>query len=96
MVSLCDFCWNTISIGWQLVRHSHADANWLTGDCLALNSESKNEKGSGSGSSYVQNLGYYTKHWAKSTRKAVMNKSLCPTILIEITGPEISSLHKSS
>jgi len=38
----------------------------------------------------MQNVGYFTKHWVDETRKSTWKKSLCPTILIEITGPEIA------
>lgn len=55
---------------------------------MLLNLEVKNEKGSGGGCSYMQNINYYSKHWA--SRKTASLVSHCPTILLEITGPEIS------
>ena len=70
------------------MRHGNADANWIVNDRMLLNLELKNEKGSGGGCSYMQNIYYYSKHWAN--RKTAALVSLCPTILVEITGPEIS------
>lgn len=68
----------------------NADGSWIMGGSLLLNLELKNEKGTGGGSSYMQSIGYFTKHWVNETRKSTWKKSLCPTILVEITGPEIS------
>lgn len=81
---------SNIAQGWTLVRHGNTDANWIVNDCMLLNLEAKNEKGSGTGCSYMQNLNYYSKHWAERKLKALA--SHCPTILVEITGPEISSI----
>eukprot|EP00026_Physarum_polycephalum_P006376 Phypoly_transcript_06418.p1 GENE.Phypoly_transcript_06418~~Phypoly_transcript_06418.p1 ORF type:complete len:436 (+),score=40.61 Phypoly_transcript_06418:399-1706(+) len=74
--------------GWTLVQHGNADANWIVDERMLLNLEVKNEKGSGGGCSYMLNINYYIKHWAN--HKIAALESLCPTILLEITGPEIA------
>jgi hypothetical protein len=87
------FVFNSLAVsnivqGWTLVRHGNTDANWIVNDCMLLNIETKNEKGTGTGCSYMQNINYYNKHWAEHKLKTLI--SYCPTILVEITGPEIS------
>ena len=51
----------------------------------------KREKGIGGVCcSYMQNLGYYIKSWTDVVTDSVAEKSNCPSILVELTGPEIS------
>lgn len=77
--------------GWDLLPGRSDYAKWVVGRCLVANIEMKREKGTGGNCcSYMQNLGYYTLSWVDDVAATVIDRSNCPSILIELTGPEIS------
>lgn len=77
--------------GWDISAIAgKAEVKWLVGPCLIINMELKRDKATGTGSSYMQNICYYIENWTDVAAKPVRIGSNCPSILVEITGPEIS------
>lgn len=57
---------------------------------MILNKEDKLAKGEGGGDAYMQNVGYYALFWANASEQAVWTHCVCPSILIEQAGHEVS------
>ena len=54
------------------------------------NMEVKNEVGAGGGSIHVQNAAYAALHATGPGRKSVRDRCVCPTLLLEVAGPNLS------
>jgi hypothetical protein len=65
-------------------------ARWTEGSCLVLSIEMHKEKGAGGCCSYMKNICHYIKCWTDVVTDSIVEKSNCPSILLEISGPEIS------
>ena len=55
---------------------------------MLVNVEVKNEIGSGGGAIHIQNAAFAAAHALQA--KKVRRKSVCPTLLIELAGPNMS------
>lgn len=77
-------------LDWPLETVDNSDGTWLVGNNMILNLEVKLDKGEGGGDCYMQSCAHYTKHWINPSRGNDIEKSVCPSILVEIVGPQIS------
>ena len=62
--------------------------HWKGG--LVTNVEVKNEIGTGGGSIHIENAAYAANYATDDANKSVREVSVCPTILIELAGPNMS------
>ena len=67
---------------------AESDGSFLHLGGLLVNIEVKNEIGSGGGAVHVQNAAYAAAHAFQADK--VMRISLCPTLLVELAGPNMS------
>ena len=80
--------------GCSLVRitvgNGTTDGSYICCNGLVLNLEIKNEIGTGGGSPHIQNAGYSSSHASSVGSKLIRDISVCPTLLVELAGPNMS------
>lgn len=84
------FFFSNTKLEWELATVDNSDGTWLDGNNMILNLEVKLDKGESGGDSYMESCAHYTKHWINPARGSLIEKSVCPSILLEIVGPQIS------
>ena len=83
-----------VEFGCSLVRiavgNGTTDGSYICSNGLVLNLEIKNEIGMGGGSPHIQNAGYSSSHASSVGSKVIRDISVCPTLLVELAGPNMS------
>ena len=72
------------------IGNGMTDGSYIFYNGLVLNMEIKNEIGLGGGSPHIQNAGYSASHASSDGSKIVRSLSVCPSLLLELAGPNMS------